>query len=439
MEEKKIDVAEVVPEATNEFPPDPVETGTGAEINEETVEEIPPVVKKKLNKKFLVGVLALLIAVGLGITVLTTSSNDAEKVNNDKTPDKETATEVAVKNGDLDEIQMELTNGEFIQYESGGKPIDTLSLVKFTNLTDKDAELDVKADKETIDPSKEGDIAVKYTVTSDDTQAEFSVIFSVVKDVAAAQNEARSQQTSYASGSGTATARTPVTNRTTTVNGSNGTWTITTTSRRPSSTQKTADDSNATLIQLDEPAGNTATPTGTPGTKPIIQGGTGPNTDNNSGSSNSSSSNSGGSSSQTPPPAAATQPTQPSQPAQHVHNWVPITTTIHHDAITHVVHHDAVYNQQYVVDSPAQYGNMIVCITCGAQYGSLDEFLAHSWDETNGEHGNYTVKNVMISEETGHYENVLVSGAWDETVTDQAAWDEPVTTGYQCSECGATQ
>lgn len=174
----------------------------------------------------------------------------------------------------------------------------------------------------------------------------------------------------------------------------------------------------------------------TGGTPSDDKQGTDSSTQPNSHSASTNQNTNSSSTSSQPVAPLTTQPTQPSQPAQHVHNWVPITTTVHHDAITHVVHHDAVYNQQYVVDSPAQYGNVCICITCGAQFPNSDAWLDHALET---DHGNYTIKEVMISEETGHYENVLVSGAWDETVTDQAAWDEPVTTGYQCSSCGATQ
>lgn len=451
MEDNKINVADVVPEATNSFPVDPIDPGdTKAfeDVIDETTsigvvddpapEPESPKPKKKMKKGLIFGLAALLVAVVLGGFLLS-RNNSEQKVNNDKTADKETVVE-AVKTGELDEIQMELTKGEFLQYEEGGKPIDTLSLVKFTNLSDKDSKLTVKASKETIDPSKEGDVAVKYTVSSDDTESEFTVIFSVVKDVAAAQSEARSQQTSFASGSGTATQRPTVTNKTTTVNGSNGTWKITTTSRRTNTNNNAQTSANESAVTttpiIEEP--ERPIPTAKPGgTTPIQFAASGPNTENsanNSGSINTNSNDTSRSNTTTKPVA----PSQPSTPTQHVHNWVPITTTVHHDAVTHVVHHDAVYSQNYVVDQPAQYGNMIVCVTCGSQFGTTAEFWEHE-EATDGEHGNYTIKEVMISDEVGHYEDVLVSAAWDETVTDSAAWDETVTTGYQCSECGASQ
>lgn len=108
----------------------------------------------------------------------------------------------------------------------------------------------------------------------------------------------------------------------------------------------------------------------------------------------------------------------------HQHNWVPQTTTAHHDAVykteTSYIHHNAVYETRTVS----------VCVTCGAENPSLQHSKNHA---LNGQ-----------SDQVREVEKkVLVKNAYDEPVTKQvlvsAAYDETVTTGYKCSDCGATK
>lgn len=121
--------------------------------------------------------------------------------------------------------------------------------------------------------------------------------------------------------------------------------------------------------------------------------------------------------------ASGTANTTPSTPA-HQHNWVPQTTTVHHDAVykteTSYVHHDAVYETRTVS----------VCVTCGAENPSLQHSKNHAM---NGQ-----------SDQVREVEKkVLVKNAYDEPVTKQIlvsnAYDETVTTGYKCSTCEATK
>lgn len=115
--------------------------------------------------------------------------------------------------------------------------------------------------------------------------------------------------------------------------------------------------------------------------------------------------------------------TTPSTTA-HQHNWVPQTTTVHHDAVykteTSYIHHDAVYETRTVS----------VCVTCGAENPSLQHSKNHAM---NGQ-----------SDQVREVEKkVLVKNAYDEPVTKQIlvsnAYDETVTTGYKCSTCEATK
>ena len=102
---------------------------------------------------------------------------------------------------------------------------------------------------------------------------------------------------------------------------------------------------------------------------------------------------------------------------QHVHNWVPQTTVVHHEAQVQTVHHDAVY------------GTGVECNGCFAQFNSYEAWLAHSDSQLdNGNNkcmGYHTIK-------------IVLEQAWDETIEVSPAWDETVTTGYTCS-CGAVK
>lgn len=105
---------------------------------------------------------------------------------------------------------------------------------------------------------------------------------------------------------------------------------------------------------------------------------------------------------------------QPAQP-QHTHNWVPVTTTVHHDAEYKTVHHDAVTQERSI------------CNSCGA-------------DITGNESAH--MKEYALKGDMSHSYSVVpvvVQPAYDENVLVSAAWDETVTTGYRCSICGATK
>ena len=186
---------------------------------------------------------------------------------------------------------------------------------------------------------------------------------------------------------------------------------------------------------------------------------------------------------ETQKPAQTTQtPTVPTTTA-HTHNWVAVTKTVHHDAVTSQVWKEdsaawdetvvtkaawdeqvlsqAAYDEQVLVseayDEPV-YGWVDVCNACGHHFWTADDDVdVHmhqgcwsSWHDEwlqigtthhdavyNTVHHDavYTTVHhdaettVVHHDATGHYE----------TVVTQAAWDETVTTGYKCSGCGATK
>ena len=183
------------------------------------------------------------------------------------------------------------------------------------------------------------------------------------------------------------------------------------------------------------------------------------------------------------PTAATTAPTT----TAHTHNWVAVTKTVHHDAVTSQVWKEdsaawdetvvtkaawdeqvlsqEAYDEQVLVseayDEPV-YGWSAVCNVCGYHFpldATSDDIGYHEvvdpgcgggWHDILVQTGTthhdavystvhhdavYTTVHhdaettVVHHEATGHYE----------TVVTQAAWDETVTTGYKCSGCGATK
>lgn len=106
--------------------------------------------------------------------------------------------------------------------------------------------------------------------------------------------------------------------------------------------------------------------------------------------------------------------TQTQQPT-HTHNWVPVTTTVHHDAQYKTVHHDAVTQERSI------------CNSCGADITGNESAHMKEYALKGDMSHSYSI--VPVTVQAAYDEQVLVSGAWDETVT----------TGYRCSTCGATK
>ena len=179
----------------------------------------------------------------------------------------------------------------------------------------------------------------------------------------------------------------------------------------------------------------------------------------------------------------AAETTAPTTTA-HVHSWVPVTKTVHHDATTKQVWvvDQAAYDETVVVTpaydeqvlAQAAYDEQVlitaaydepvyewydVCNVCGHVFQPGEDIAYHEADDPGcggGWHGvpvqvgsthhdavyqtvhhdaQYTtvhhdaVTQVVHHDEVGHYEKQV----------DQAAYDETVTTGYKCSVCGATK
>ena len=170
-----------------------------------------------------------------------------------------------------------------------------------------------------------------------------------------------------------------------------------------------------------------------------------------------------------PTPTTTQTPTAAPTTTAHTHNWVAVTKTVHHDAVTSQVWKEdsaawdetvvtkAAWDEQVLsqaaYDEPV-YDMQEVCNVCGYVYpldvDFNDAYYYHAVVDPGDGGGYYMVQvqtgtvhhdavyttvhhdaetTVVHHEATGHYE----------TVVTQAAWDETVTTGYKCSGCGATK
>lgn len=172
-------------------------------------------------------------------------------------------------------------------------------------------------------------------------------------------------------------------------------------------------------------------------------------------------------------PTAATTATPTTSPTPtttaHTHNWVAVTKTVHHDAVTSQVWKEdsaawdetvvtkAAWDEQVLsqaaYDEPV-YDMQEVCNVCGYVYpldvDFNDAYYYHAVVDP-GDGGGYYM--VQVQTGTVHHDAVYTTVHHDaettvvhhdatghyETVVTQAAWDETVTTGYKCSGCGATK
>ena len=181
-------------------------------------------------------------------------------------------------------------------------------------------------------------------------------------------------------------------------------------------------------------------------------------------------------------PSTKAPETKAPETTAHTHNWVAVTTTVHHDAVTSQVWKEdsaawdetvvtkAAWDEQRLVqdaydenvmisdayDEPV-YGWVGICNACGYVFQPGDDVGVHMaagcWSSWHGEwmqvgtthhdavyqtvHHEATYQTVHHEAETTivHHD---ATGHNEQTV-DQAAWDETVITGYTCSVCGAAK
>ena len=163
--------------------------------------------------------------------------------------------------------------------------------------------------------------------------------------------------------------------------------------------------------------------------KPSSKPDSGSNKPNNGNSSNSKPSHKPDSGSSKPSSGNSSN----SKPS-HTHNWVNITKTVNHPAVTH--QEDVYENRQVKVkdawDEKVYVKTVITCRQCGFTTSSPDEMENHMLE--NG----HSCSSRDIYKTVHHdavYETQRVK-VGTRTVTDKTAWTETVVTGQKCSSCG---
>ena len=166
----------------------------------------------------------------------------------------------------------------------------------------------------------------------------------------------------------------------------------------------------------------------------------------------------------------------------HMHTWVPVTNTVHHDATykTVWVQDSAAWDETVVTkdawdenvlvqdawdenvlvqdawDEPT-YSWVEICNACGHVFSAGESVGDHmeagcwsSWHHEQRQTGSVhheavynTVHHDPVYSTVHHEAETTVvhheATGHNEQVVDQEAWDETVTTGYKCSGCGATK
>ena len=184
-----------------------------------------------------------------------------------------------------------------------------------------------------------------------------------------------------------------------------------------------------------------------------------------------------------PAPTTTQTPTAAPTTTAHTHNWVAVTKTVHHDAVTSQVWKEdsaawdetvvtkaawdeqvlsqAAYDEPVLVseayDEPV-YGRVDICNNCGHEFwdpsDDINEHMAAGcWSGWHTEPRQIGTTHHDAVYNTVHHDAVYTTVHHDaettvvhhdatghyETVVTQVAWDETVTTGYKCSGCGATK
>lgn len=120
----------------------------------------------------------------------------------------------------------------------------------------------------------------------------------------------------------------------------------------------------------------------------------------------------------------------------HIHNWLPQTTTVHHEAEYQMIRHEAEYT---TVHHDAVTQVKYKCLGCGqlfdyAQRNGHREYAAAMGLQSCMR--GFSQETTVIAD--AYDERVLVRDAWEEPVLIRDAWDEVKTIGYACA-CGETK
>ena len=149
-------------------------------------------------------------------------------------------------------------------------------------------------------------------------------------------------------------------------------------------------------------------------------------------SSNSNSSNNTGGSST----SGSTGGNTSNKEESHTHNWVPITSVIHHDEQGH--NEKILVSEAWTEEVPIyEDKEVMICNDCGAELNASNCYDHVENHLLSGGKGSWREEWRKVQVGTNKINHDAVYE--DKWVVDKAAWDETVTTGYKCSSCGATK
>lgn len=121
----------------------------------------------------------------------------------------------------------------------------------------------------------------------------------------------------------------------------------------------------------------------------------------------------------------------------HTHNWVNITKTVNHPAVTH--QEDVYENRQVKVkdawDEQVRVDAGAECRQCGYRTTNPDDMTMHCLEYGHTSH-NITENKTVHHDAVYETQRVKVG---TKTVVDKAAWTETVVTGKKCTSCGETK
>lgn len=160
-------------------------------------------------------------------------------------------------------------------------------------------------------------------------------------------------------------------------------------------------------------------------------------------SSNSSTSNgsqsSGNTTTSKPSSGSSSSSSSSNSNKEETHNWVPITSVVHHDEEGH--YEDVIVTPAWTEEVPVyETKEVMICNDCGADITNLSqsEYEEHMMNHIlNGGKGSWRTewKQVQTGTKTVTHDAVTEK-RW---VVDKAAWDETVVTGYRCTIHGETK
>ena len=147
-------------------------------------------------------------------------------------------------------------------------------------------------------------------------------------------------------------------------------------------------------------------------------------------SSNSNTSNNTGSSSN-----GSTGGNTTNKEETHTHNWIPITSVVHHEEQGH--YEKILVSEAWTEEVPIyEDKEVMICNDCGVELNASNCYDHVENHLLNGGKGSWREewKKVQVGSNKINHDAIYQ----DKWIIDKAAWDETVTTGYSCS-CGATK